>query len=169
MKMNPLFSLLIVALLGLVSCKNASAPVTEAETEANPNSFGAGVKNADNPIAFADLLTQLESQDTVQAVLKAKVSEVCQMKGCWMNLVDSQSAANEDLFVKFKDYAFFVPMDIAGREVLIEGIAYKEETSVEELRHYAEDENKSAEEIAAITEPEVQTKFMATGVVLLDQ
>jgi Domain of unknown function (DUF4920) len=84
-----------------------------------------------------------------------------------MNLVDPATASDEKLLVKFKDYAFFVPKDIAGREVMVEGKAYKEVTSVEELRHYAEDAGKSAEEIAKITEPVTEKKFMASGVVLL--
>ena len=65
--------------------------------------------------------------------------------------------------------AFFMPKDIAGRKVVMEGKAYREITTVEELRHFAEDEGKSAEEIAAITEPLEELKFMATGVVLLDE
>ncbi|MDQ3016502.1 MAG: DUF4920 domain-containing protein [Bacteroidota bacterium] len=150
----------LVAIFGLlIACKTA--------TTADSNSFGAGVTNQDNPIAFADMVNQLNTQDSVNVVVKAKVSEVCQAKGCWMNLVDNQGLTNEELFVKFKDYAFFVPKDIAGQEVLIEGVAFKEETSVEELKHYAEDAGKSAEEIAAITEPITEKKFMATGVVLL--
>jgi hypothetical protein len=150
-----------VAVVGLmIACKNEA-------TTTDSNSFGAGVTNQENPIAFADVVTQLDTQDSLNAVVKAKVSEVCQAKGCWMNLVDSQGATEEQLFVKFKDYAFFVPKDIAGKEVLIEGVAYKEVTSVDELKHYAEDAGKSAEEIAAITEPITEKKFMATGVLLL--
>jgi len=48
----------------------------------------------------------------------------------------------------------------------MEGKAYKEETSVEELKHYAEDEGLSQEEIDAITEPVYELKFMASGVIL---
>ena len=165
------FAVFFFALSGLiVSCKTDKTTETnntEATEATDANSFGAGVSNQENPIALADVVKQLDTQDSVNAVVKAKVGEVCQAKGCWMNLVDSQGATDEQLMVKFKDYAFFVPKDIAGREVLIEGVAYKEETSVEELRHYAEDAKKSAEEIAAITEPTVEKKFMATGVVLL--
>jgi hypothetical protein len=84
-----------------------------------------------------------------------------------MNLVDPVASSDESLFVKFKDYAFFVPKDIAGREVLVEGVAFTEETSIEELRHYAEDAGKSEEEIAKITEPVTEKKFMASGVLLL--
>ena len=40
-------------------------------------------------------------------------------------------------------------------------------SSVDELRHNAEDEGLSKEEIAKITEPEEQYKFMASGVLLM--
>ena len=72
------------------------------------------------------------------------------------------------LFVMFKDYGFFVPLDFAGSKVVIQGMAFTEITTVEELRHYAEDEGKSAEEIAQITEAEKEHKFMANGVALLE-
>lgn len=163
------FAFFLLVLVGfLASCKSDKTAATNTSEAADENSFGAGVTNQANPVALAEVVKQLDTQDSVNVVVKAKVGEVCQAKGCWMNLVDSQGATDEQLMVKFKDYAFFVPKDIAGREVLIEGVAYKEETSVEELRHYAEDAEKSAEEIAAITEPAVEKKFMATGVVLLD-
>jgi len=90
-----------------------------------------------------------------------------QAKGCWINIV-SEDAAKPSMFVKFKDYGFFMPKDIAGKEVIMEGYAFKEVTSVDELRHYAEDEGKSKEEIAAITEPVEELKFMASGVLLLN-
>lgn len=159
MKKINLLSFVILVLALVAACKTTPSPDT--------NSFGAGVSNQDHPMAFADVVKQLDTQDSVNVVVKAKVSEVCQAKGCWMNLVDNQASTEEQLFVKFKDYAFFVPKDIAGKEVLVEGTAYKEETTVDELRHYAEDAGKSAEEIAAITEPVTEKKFMASGVVLL--
>lgn len=159
MKKNNILSLLIAGIAVFASCKTTSTT--------DSNTFGAGVSKQDNPTAFAEVVTQLDTQDSINVVVKAKVAEVCQAKGCWMSLVDNQSQTDEQLFVKFKDYAFFVPKDIAGREVLIEGVAYTEETTVEELRHYAEDAKKSEEEIAAITEPVKEKKFMATGVVLV--
>lgn len=62
-----------------------------------------------------------------------------------------------------------MPKDIKGRKVIMEGYAYKLVTPVEELRHYAEDEGKSKEEIEAITEPLEELKFMASGVLLLER
>ena len=73
-----------------------------------------------------------------------------------------------EVFVKFKDYEFFMPLDLAGGTVIAKGFVSKELTTVEELRHYAEDEGKSKEEIAAITEPKEEYKMMASGVVILN-
>ena len=43
-----------------------------------------------------------------------------------------------------------------------------EETSVDELKHLAEDAGKSEAEIAKITEPKKEFKFLADGVVIVD-
>ena len=71
-----------------------------------------------------------------------------------------------DLMVRFKDYGFFVPLDAQG-EVLINGKAFISETSVEDLRHYAEDAGASTEEIELITTPKVSYNFEADGVLIL--
>ena len=107
----------------------------------------------------------MEGVDSLDAKLVGTVESVCQTKGCWMNLT---TEAGDEIFVQFEDYGFFMPKDIAGRKVVIDGYAYRQVTSVDELRHYAEDEGMSAEEIAAITEPEEELKFMASGVKLMD-
>ena len=161
MKKIQFITLLLLVAAVWISCKQA--PAAEAET----NSFGAGVSKPDAAVSFADVNAQLETADSVNVVMRAKVGEVCQAKGCWMNIVDAAGTAEGEMFVQFQDYGFFMPKDIAGREVIVEGKAYKQETSVEELKHYAEDAGKSAEEIAAITEPVMEKKFMATGVVLV--
>ena len=153
---------LLLALFALIvlSCKPADPkPVGD--------SFGAGVANPESAVAFTDVINQLNTADSVNVVMRGKVVDVCQAKGCWMNIVDPATGGEDAVFVQFKDYGFFMPMDIAGREVILEGVAYNAETTVEELRHYAEDAGKTAEEIAAITEPVMEKKFMASGVILL--
>jgi hypothetical protein len=72
----------------------------------------------------------------------------------------------EEMRVTFKDYGFFVPLDAAGKTVIMEGKAYYDTTSVDMLRHYAEDAGESPEEIEKITEPKLELAFEATGVLL---
>jgi len=97
--------------------------------------------------------------------VRGTVTSVCQAKGCWMTIADG----DKEMFVKFKDYGFFMPKDIDGREVIMEGTAYREVVSVDELRHLADDAGKSEEEIAKITEPKEELQFLAHGVILVPE
>ncbi len=74
----------------------------------------------------------------------------------------------DTLFVKMKDYAFFVPDNMKGKEILLNGQAYIETTSVKELKHYAEDAKKPQAEIDAITEPQQKARFTASGIKVLN-
>lgn len=138
----------------------------EEVVEASANTFGETI-TAKDAISFEELVQKMESSDSMLVKVKGTVESVCQAKGCWMNIVSSE--IEDEMFVKFKDYGFFMPKDIAGQEIIMEGYAYREVTPIDELRHYAEDAGKSEEEIAAITEPEEEFKFMASGVILLEE
>lgn len=127
--------------------------------------FGEGISEK-GAITYDELLAKLDKDGGVENVkVEGKVEGVCQKKGCWMTIV-SDDAEKDVMFVKFKDYGFFMPLDLSGKTVIMRGNAYKETTSVEELRHYAEDNGDSEEAIAKITEPKVELKFMADGVVV---
>ena len=109
----------------------------------------------------AQLFQNLSVQDTVQVQLQGTIAEVCQAKGCWMN-VNLQDDAQ--VFVRFKDYGFFVPTNSSGKSVVMNGIAFIEEMSVDEQRHYAEDNGATKDEIAKITTPKRTLRFEADGV-----
>ena len=128
--------------------------------------FGEKI-TAQGAITYDEMIGQLEGKDSLMVKVEGKVEAVCQAKGCWMNIVSTQEEDLQPTMVKFKDYGFFVPKDIAGQSVIMEGKAYREVTSVDELRHYAEDAGKSKEEIEKIVEPKIETKFMATGVIVV--
>ncbi len=119
-----------------------------------------GVKKLESggSIGLAELNKQMEGKTEMNVKLETQVESVCKVKGCWMTVAEE---GTESIRVMFKDYAFFVPLDCEGREAVLEGRAYLDTTSVEWLRHYAEDAGASAEEIAKITEPEVAIAFEA--------
>ncbi|MEZ4954573.1 MAG: DUF4920 domain-containing protein [Saprospiraceae bacterium] len=146
------------------SCQSTPKDTTKETGQAQ--SFGELI-TADGAIPYHEMIANLATTDSMKVKVKGTVQAVCQAKGCWININDSQ--ANTETFVKFKDYGFFMPKDCSGREVIMEGYAYREVTSVDELRHYAEDEGKTKEEIEAITEPVEEMKFMASGVLLLPE
>lgn len=161
----------LVFALGLTACNaqssdpNQTAP-EQATTEIKGETFGEEV-DAGTVVTYPELISQMNGQDSMVVTVRGTVDAVCQMKGCWMDIVSDE--VPESMKVRFKDYGFFVPKDIAGREVIMQGVATYQETSVDDLRHYAEDAGKSAEEIEAITEPRRELSFLASGVLLLEE
>jgi hypothetical protein len=162
----------ILVFIAIVVLASACTPTTSIEgngttADAKANAFGAEVKVKKNSVMTYDqLLAKLEKTEKLDNVqVEGRVEAVCQAKGCWMTIV-SDDATKQKMMVKFKDYAFFMPLNLSGSTVIMQGNAYIETTPVDELRHYAEDAGKSEEEIAKITEPKVELKFLADGVIL---
>lgn len=108
-------------------------------------------------------LKSIDVKDTLSMTFKSEANAVCQKKGCWMELDMPQA---NDIKVTFKDYGFFVPKDISGKEVIVKGKGFLKQVSVEEQKHYAKDAGKSEKEIAAITKPKKAYRFIATGVAI---
>ena len=132
------------------------------KTEHVSKYFGDSIAQI-NPTKVADVKAKLGTKDSVAMQVEGKIVEVCQKKGCWMEL---QLDNSETMRVTFKDYAFFIPKDAAGKTVIMEGYAYNDTTSVQMLRHYAEDGGESQAAIDKITEPEVAVVFEASGVII---
>jgi hypothetical protein len=130
----------------------------------NNEIFGASFQPK-KVVSYDQLPKLIEGKEKIEVKVRGTVEDVCQAKGCWMNIVSSKT--DEKMMVQFKDYGFFMPKDIAGREVIMDGYAFYEVTPVDELRHYAEDAGKTPEEIALITAPARKLKFLATGVMLV--
>ena len=117
--------------------------------------------NAKNAILATKLPQVLNKQDSIAATVTGKVQQVCQAKGCWMDVL---LADNTVMKVRFKDYAFFVPKDMAGKTVTLNGMAYNKTISVKDQQHYALDAGQSEEQIKAITQPKNSITFTAAGV-----
>ena len=126
--------------------------------------YGAGVsaKAEKSAMTTKKLDQKLKKSAKVENVaVKGKVVEVCDKKGCWFTV---ETDNNEKFFVKMKDYAFFVPTALKGKNVILEGNAETKVISVDEQKHYAEDAKKSQAEIDAITKPQEEIRFLASGI-----
>ena len=165
--MRHLLALTLVILLAF-SCnseKKSEASDQEIKVEEGFTSIGKMITSDDALTAdrMAVHYAGMSIGDTVPSKMIAKVDEVCQTKGCWMKL---SLGDGEQVMVRFKDYGFFMPKDIAGKEVVVNGFAFVDEMSVSDQKHYAEDAGESEEAIAAITKPKKTYSFEADGVLL---
>ena len=115
--------------------------------------------------SFIEIPEALFKLSENEVIIKANVNAVCKVKGCWMTLVSENS--DQEIFVKFKDYAFFMPLDLEG-DVVVNGVISKMIVSVKELRHYAKDAGKSEDMIMAINTPKEEYHMLASGVAILN-
>lgn len=119
----------------------------------------------DKAITLASLNKKLTNDTVYTGKISGQVTEVCKKKGCFMKLKQDNG---EDIMVRFTDYAYFMPQNIVGKKVVVEGKAKVSETSVERLRHYAKDAGKSQEEIAKINKAKKDVTIMADGVLVME-
>lgn len=155
------------AILFWTSCKTDKKMETVvAEPSNGVTAYYGDTIQTEGSISVNEALEALKTKDSILTKVTGYVTGVCQVKGCWMVLSQTPDDST-GLFVKFKDYGFFVPKDLSGSKITLDGKAFKQITPVDELKHYAEDEGKSAEEIAKITQPTEEMKFLAHGVAVL--
>jgi hypothetical protein len=161
--MKRIFFLSFISLVLLSACTNNNETTTETTTADTTVQFFGDSINQEGAMPSTELAAKMEGKDSLKVKLTGTINEVCQKKGCWMTMPIGN---DKTMQVKFKDYAFFVPKDASGKTVVIEGVAFTDTTSVADLQHYAEDAGKSKDEIAKISEPEINISFEASGVIL---
>ncbi|MFG0328501.1 MAG: DUF4920 domain-containing protein [Phycisphaerales bacterium] len=145
----------LVSSFVVVGCQSGTSTATLERP--GWNTYGV----VDGATGIEEELDDLEGGEA-GVIVEGEIVEVCAEKGCWMRVREG----DDEIFVRFKDYAFFVPRNAAGRRVRLHGETVLQEMPVDELRHYAEDAGASAEEIAAITEPETRVFFFADSVAI---
>lgn len=137
-----------------------------SQTEITPSApgvtYGEGA-TAENAIEVGEL-KKLVKKGEYNGKIKGKVVEVCAKKGCFIKL---EHPSGDPIMVKFKNYGFFMPQDLVGKEIVLQGKAFENELSVDQLKHYAEDAGKSKEEIEKIKKPKKAIQFEASGVLVL--
>ncbi len=152
-------------ILSMVACTVSALLVAQPpKVAANKGSvFGAKVseEGAISANLLAENLTQAGQTREVKVI--GKVSEVCKAEGCWVRMETKTGS----MLVKMKDHAFLVPVALEGKTIVVDGIATFKETSVEQLRHFAEDAGKSQKEIEQIKDPKKEIVFQATGIKVL--
>jgi hypothetical protein len=140
---------------------NAQPP----EGDAKPGDWYGDKVNPDGVINIKEIPAKLAKTGSFDTKVQGKIIDVCPKKGCWIKLQVNDSTT---AMVKMKDYGFFLPLAAIGKTAIVEGEVKIKTTSVEELKHYAEDAKKSKEEIAAITKPEKEIRFTAKGIMILE-
>jgi len=126
--------------------------------------YGAAPVAEGSPISPNDVQAKM-ANGVFEGKITGKVTEVCKAMGCWIK-VDKGDGTS--MMVKSKDHAFFMPQDLVGKTVVVEGNAEVKEVSEDKRKHFAEDAGKSKEEIKKIKGSVKEVQFIAKGVQVID-
>jgi hypothetical protein len=146
----------ILAFVFTVAAQPPEGPANKGMT------FGIATSEKD-AVNASELSSLLNVNQAKEIKVRGKVTEVCKAEGCWLRM----ETAGGTMMIRMKDHKFFVPVSMQGKTIVADGTATLKETSVDMLRHYAEDAGKSKEEIAAIKEPKKEIVLQAKGILVL--
>lgn len=163
-------SLLIIALTGVLGFSCQQKVEEEAKTtyevvgeaEVVPGNYGDIIEE-DKIVTTAEMISSVETNGNFNGKISGEIKEVCTKKGCWFAM---ELPNGESMRVTFNDYGFFIPTNSQGFPIILEGVATLTETDIATLRHYAEDQGKTKEEVEAITAPKREITFEATGALI---
>ncbi|RMF06268.1 MAG: DUF4920 domain-containing protein [Candidatus Neomarinimicrobiota bacterium] len=134
--------MIVLGLVALLGCSTSTNGTVYGETPT--------LKTA---VPVQQVLSNPDEYNSREILVKGTIQEVCQMKGCWLSL----AAEGKTMVVRFKDYAFFVPKDIAGRTVTVQGVFH-----AENLPH----EHEEGESDETCGENEMDFSMVASGVIV---
>ena len=97
--------------------------------------FGALLDADAKPTSLAALLDNPDEYVDTAVRVEARISQVCQKKGCFM----IATAGDKAVRISFRDYSFFVPTDTSGKTVTLTGTVIERELSEKQAAHFRED------------------------------
>ena len=126
---------------------------------------GAAIGDA-KKVSLAEVLKSPSKYEGKTVAVEGVIVRSCKMEGCWMELAPSKNA--QSVRVKFKDHAFFIPLDSAGMKAKAEGVFSVKTLSKAEVDHLMNEDGAKFDNInkdGTVTE----ISFEADGVELSKQ
>ena len=154
------FPSVAVALLFAAACQSAPEPEGTLYGEALTLSEVTPVSAIlDDPEAWVGERVQVEGM----------VVEVCEMRGCWMDI--ASDTESEKIQIKVEDGVIVFPMTAKGKTALVEGVVEVLELTFEEAieaaRHKAEEHGEEFDP-STVTGPETTYRIRGLGAVITD-
>lgn len=119
-------------------------------------------------VSVDEMCTAVNETGIFEGLVKAEISEVCKKMGCWITVLREDGST---IRVIFRDH-FVIPTDTpSGYEVIMNGVAKVDTTSVELQKHFLDDAKEAGEEVSqadydAITEELIEVSFDCDGILV---
>ena len=137
---------LLAAALGQAADDAAVVRLSEpVEVTADSETFGALLDETVPAVGLRQIAADAAKYVDAPVRVEARVSKVCQKKGCFFIATDADAAIR----VSFEDYGFFVPTDISGKRVTLVGRVVATQRTNEQAEHLAADLGEPAASVQA--------------------
>ena len=153
-----IFGLSQWAMAGGHGHKHADAKKLNADAK----TFGGKIGKT-SPTTLATLMGEYNKFKGKTVVFEGTPEKVCEKKGCWMVLKDGDKKVR----TLFKDYGFFVPANIVGKKVRVQGTMEQKQVSAATIRHFMKDEGKKIDEIKKVKTSQTRFQFTADAVEII--
>ena len=121
----------------------------------------------DQPMAVSQVLAKADSLTGKTVQVTGKVTEVCQMMGCWMALVEPGAASL--LRVKVNDGDIVFPKESVGKMAVAEGELIKmtltKEQAIAMAKHEAEEQGRKFD-ASKVKGPKTIFQIAGTGAII---
>jgi hypothetical protein len=139
-----------------------------AALQAKEAVYGAGVK-LDETLKISTLQADPDRYVGKTVRVEGTITEVCEMKGCWMELQESPAAK---IRVKVEDDVIAFPIASRGKvgiaEGVVEALEMTRESYIEWQKHLAEEQGKTFDPATVGDGPHRVLQIQATGAKVLD-
>ncbi|MBA3335521.1 MAG: DUF4920 domain-containing protein [Acidobacteria bacterium] len=123
---------------------------------------GAGIGSA-KKVSLAKAMKQPSKYEGNLVMVEGVIVRSCKTEGCWMELAPADNA--KSVRVKFKNHAFFIPLDATGMKAKVEGMISVKTLTKAEVDHLI-DEDGAKFETRNADGTVTEISFEATGVEL---
>jgi hypothetical protein len=152
-----------LALLSLVATVGCATPEVEGTV------YGEELTLTETT-PISDILADPESYVGQRVLVEATIVNVCEMRGCWLEMAGGSDF--EKIRIKVEDGVIVFPMSAKGLHARAEGIVEKiemtEEQAIEQAKHQAE-EHGTEFDPSTVTGPTVTYQIKGIGAVIEDQ
>jgi hypothetical protein len=120
-----------------------------------------------NTTKISEILAKPEEYVGKKVLVEGMVVDVCDKRGCWMELASDKEY--QKIKIKVKDGEIVFPVEDKGKTALVEGEVYEIKLSKEEAIEYAEhlaEEKGTKFDPAAVTGPVTYYQIKGIGAVI---
>ncbi len=135
-------------------------------SETNGTQYGEALTLTDTTLV-SDIMARPASYVGKTVLVAGTVVEVCEMRGCWLELASDKEF--ERIRVKVEDGVIIFPMSARGHRAVVEGVVEELrltlEEAIERARHHAEEQGLEFDP-ASVTGPETIYQLRGLGAVI---